>query len=121
MDGKYHVDPSNPMNRVKYLEPWYPPGVSETSMIWGGNTAKLALLADGTVLKYIWDRDDHRGKTCLDIEHSILSVLSTHKRIVKYLGKHEHGLQFWLAANGDIRRYLSSRDPSESTEHLRMK
>jgi hypothetical protein len=53
MDGKYHVDPSNPMNLVKYLDAWYPPGVSQTDILWGGNTAKLALLADGTVLKYV--------------------------------------------------------------------
>lgn len=121
MDGKYHVDPSNPMNLVKYLDAWYPPSISETDIIWGGNTAKVALLADGTVLKYVWDRDDRRAKNCLDIEHAILSVLGSHKRIVKYLGKHEHGLQFQLAANGDIRRYLSSHDPSEIPEHLRRK
>jgi serine/threonine protein kinase len=120
-DGKYHIDPSNPMHRVRYLEAWYPPGISEKDILWGGNTAQLALLADGTVLKYAWDRDDGRAKRCLDIEHSILSALGDHKRIVKFLGKHEHGLRFKLAANGDVRRYLSSHDPSESPEQLRRK
>lgn len=121
-DGKYHVDPSNPMNRVKYVKAWYPPGVSETEVLWGGNTAKLALLADGTVLKYVWDRDDRRAKNCLDIEHSILSALGGHQRIVKYLGKHEYGLQFQLAANGDVRRYLSKHhNPSEIPQQLRRK
>ncbi|KAF1957729.1 kinase-like protein [Byssothecium circinans] len=121
MDGKYHVDPSNPMIMVKYLEAWYPPGVSETSMLWGGSTAQVALLADGTVLKYVRDRDDRRDKTCLDVEHSILSALGGHERIIKYLGRHEHGLRFELAANGDVSRYLSSHDPSESPEQLRRK
>jgi len=121
MDGKWHVDPSNPMNMVRYLEAWYPPGISETDMLWGGNTAKLVRLEDGTVLKYVWDRDDRRAKNCLEVEHSILSALGDHERIVKYLGKHEHGLRFQLAANGDVRRYLSSHDASESPEHLRRK
>jgi serine/threonine protein kinase len=120
-DGQYHVDPSNPKNLVRYLEAWYPPGVSEKDTLWCGNTAQLALLADGTVLKYAWDRDDRRAKNCLDIEHSILSALGDHKRIVKYLGKHEYGLRFELAANGDVRRYLSSHNPSESPEQLRGK
>jgi serine/threonine protein kinase len=120
-DGKYQVDPSNPMNLVRYLEAWYPPGVSEKDTLWGGNTAQLALLADRTVLKYAWDRDDRRAKNCLDVEHSILSALGEHKRIVKYLGKHDYGLRFELAANGDVRRYLSSHDPSESSEQLRRK
>lgn len=121
MDGQYHVDPSNPMNMVKYLDAWYPPGVSEADILWGGNTAKLAQLADGTVLKYAWDRDDHRTKHCLDVEHAILSALGNHPRIVKYLGKHEYGLQFKLAANGDVRRYLTSHNASESSEELRRK
>ncbi|KAH8698080.1 hypothetical protein GQ44DRAFT_95257 [Phaeosphaeriaceae sp. PMI808] len=121
MDGNYHVDPCNPMNMVKYLDAWYPPGISEADMIWGGNTAKLVRLADGTVLKYVWDRGDDRAKNCLDIEHSILSMLGSHERVVKYLGKHEYGLRFQLATNGDIRRYLSSHEPGEILEQLRRK
>ncbi|KAF2020522.1 kinase-like protein [Aaosphaeria arxii CBS 175.79] len=120
-DGKYHVDPSNPMHMVRYLEAWYPPGVSEKDFLWGGNTAQLALLADNTVLKYAWDRDDGRAKNCLEVEHSILSALGDHERIIKYLGKHEYGLRFKFAANGDVRRYLTSRNPSESSEQLRRK
>ncbi|TLD26298.1 Serine threonine kinase [Venturia nashicola] len=58
MDRKYHVDPTNPMNMVRHLEAWYPPGVSDTDFIWGGNTARLVSLGDGTVLKFIMDRDD---------------------------------------------------------------
>lgn len=122
-DGKYHIDPSNPMNLVRYLDAWYPPGVSQTDILWGGNTAKVALLGDGTVLKYVWDRDDPRAKRCLDIEDTILSMLGSHKRIVKYLGRDERGrgLRFELAANGDIRRYLASHDSRESPEHIRRK
>ncbi|KAF2468027.1 kinase-like protein [Lindgomyces ingoldianus] len=118
-DGKFHVDPSNPMNQIKYLETWYPPGVSE--MLWGGNTSQIALLPDGTVLKYIWDRDDHRAKNCLEIEHSILLALGDHERIVKYIAKHEHGLQFQFAANGDVRRYISKHDPSRIPQQQRQK
>ncbi|KAI9708515.1 MAG: hypothetical protein M1820_003977 [Bogoriella megaspora] len=121
MDGNWHVDPSNPMRSIRYIRAWYPPGVSDTDLVWGGNTAKLARLADGTVLKYVWDRDDARAKNCLNIEHTILSALGRHERIIKYLGKHEHGLQFQLAANGDVRRYLSSRDPGETSQQLRRK
>lgn len=50
MDGKFHVDPSRPQSSVKYLEAMHPPGVSE--VLFGGNTARLALLPDGTILKY---------------------------------------------------------------------
>lgn len=120
-DGKYHIDPSNPMNQLRYLDAWYPPGVSQTDIIWGGNTAKVASLADGTVLKYVWDRDDPRAKKCLEIEHSILTELGPHARIVKYLGKDNRGLRFELAANGDVRRYLTSPDSSESPERVRRK
>jgi hypothetical protein len=118
-DGKYHVDPSNPMNRVRYLEAWYPPGVSEKDTLWAGNTAQLALLADGTVLKYAWDMDDRRAKNGFDIKHFILSTLGDHERIVEYVGKHEHGLRFGSAAKSDVCRYLSSHDPGESPERLR--
>jgi len=121
MDGEFHVDPRNPMRMVRYLKAWYPPGVSETDTLWGGNTATLAQLADGTVLKYARDRDDLRAKNCLDVEHAILSALGSHARIVKYVEKHEYGLQFKLAANGDVRRYLKSHDASEISEERRRK
>lgn len=120
-DGKYHIDPQNPMNQLRYIEAWYPPGISKTDILWGGNTAKVALLTDGTVLKYAWDRTDPYAKKSLDIENSILSMLGSHDRIVKYLGRHEHGLRFQLAANGDVRRYLSSHDRGESPEPVRRK
>lgn len=118
VDGKWHVDPSNPMIQMKYLEAWYPPGVSDTNLLWGGNTAKLVRLADGTVLKYVRDKDDLRSKNCLEVEHSILSAIGAHERIVPYLGKHEHGLLFRFAANGDVRRYLSGHD-RDISEQLR--
>jgi len=108
MDGKYHVDPSCPLSSVRYLELLYPPGVSK--LISGGNTAHLGLLPDGTVLKYVHDRDDRWAKKALDVEHQILTALGTHPRLVHYLGKHDHGLRFQYEANGDIRRYFCSTD-----------
>jgi len=41
-DGKYYVDPGDPMVEVRYLEPWYPTGVTEVFA--GGNIARLGLL-----------------------------------------------------------------------------
>jgi hypothetical protein len=105
MDGKFHVDPSNPQTSVKVLEAWYPPGVTEV-LVWG-NTARLGLLPDGTILKHVHDRDDPWATTCLDIEHQILTALGSHPRLVRYLGKHEYGLRFHFEANGDIRHYFS--------------
>lgn len=26
-DGKYYVDPANPMVKIRYIAPWYPPGI----------------------------------------------------------------------------------------------
>lgn len=60
-------------------------------------------------------------RNALEIEHSILLVLGDHDRITKYLGKNEYGLQFRIAAYGDVRRYLEARHPSESPEYLRRK
>jgi serine/threonine protein kinase len=108
MDGKFHVDPSRPQSRVKYLEAWYPPGVSEVFS--GGNTARLALLPDGTILKYVHDRDDHWAIKGLDIEHYILTALGSHQRLVRYFGKHDYGLRFQFEVNSDIRRYFSKMD-----------
>ncbi|QDS71306.1 hypothetical protein FKW77_001664 [Venturia effusa] len=120
-DGKFHIDPVNPMRQLRYLEPWYPTGVSQKNILWGGNTAKVALLVDKTVLKYVWDKDDARAKKCLDVENDILLMLGNHKRIVKYLGRDDRGLLFELAANGDVRRYLGSHNSSEITERMRRK
>ena len=65
MDGKSHADPSCLLSIVKYLEPWHPPGVSE--VLSGGNTARLGLLPDGTILKYVYDRDDQWAMKGLNI------------------------------------------------------
>jgi hypothetical protein len=76
------------MAKVRYLKPWYPPGVSE--VLSGGNTARLGLLPDGTVLKYLFEKDDRHAKRGLDIEHSILLALGNHERLVKFLGSYDH-------------------------------
>ncbi|OAL51016.1 hypothetical protein IQ07DRAFT_620832 [Pyrenochaeta sp. DS3sAY3a] len=91
-DGKFHVDPLDPSKSVRCLELRMPPDVSE--IISGGNTAYLGLLSNGSVLKFLVDRDDPFPRKALDIEDSILSALGDHKRITKYLGKGEHGLRF---------------------------
>lgn len=108
MDGKFHVDPSCPLSTVRYLEPWHPPGVLE--VLSGGNTARLGLLPDGTILKYVYDRDDRWAMKGLEIEDQILTRLGSHQRLVKYFGRHEHGLRFRFGSNGDIRRYFSKVD-----------
>ena len=108
MDGKFHVDPSRPQSNVKYLKSWHPPGVTE--VLSGGNTARLALLPDGTILKFVYDRDDDWAIKPLAIEHHILTALGSHERLTKYLGQHEYGLRFKYEANGDIRRYFSRTD-----------
>ncbi|KAF2760822.1 kinase-like protein [Pseudovirgaria hyperparasitica] len=108
MDGQFHVDPCRPESSVKYLKPWYPPGVSE--VLSGGNTALLALLPDKSILKYVRDRDDRWALRSLEIEHVILTALGDHQRLVKYLGQHEYGLRFHFEANGDIRSYFSKAD-----------
>ena len=108
MDGKFHIDPSNPLSSVKHLEAWYPQGVSE--WLSGGNTASLGLLPDGTILKYVNDRDDKRAIASLEIEHQILTALGRHPRLVTYLGRHEHGLIFRYERNGDLRHYFSKVD-----------
>ena len=107
-DGKFNVDPSCPQSSVRYLESWHPPGISE--VLSGGNTARLALLPDGTILKFVYDRDDHWAIKGLDIEHRILTALGSHERLIKYFGQHEYGLRFQFEANGDIRRYFSRTD-----------
>jgi Protein tyrosine and serine/threonine kinase len=105
MDVKFHVDPSNPLSKVKYLQPWHPPGIKE--VLSGGSTARVGLLPDGSILKHVYDRDDRWALKGLDIEHHILTMLGDHERLVKYLGKHQYGLRFQFEVNGDVRRYLS--------------
>jgi len=107
-DGKYHVDPGIPMVSVRYLEPWYPPGVTE--LFSGGNTARLGLLPDGTLLKYARDREDRHILNSLNVEHHVLSALGKHDRIVQYLGRHEHGVLLQRAVNGDIYSYISKHE-----------
>ncbi|KAF2240428.1 kinase-like protein [Trematosphaeria pertusa] len=118
-DSKYHVDPVNPMVMIRYLEPWYPPGVTE--FFSGGNTARLGLLPDGTLLKYVRDRKDRDALYSLNVEHSILSALGQHDRIVKYLGKHEHGILLQRALNGDIYSYISKHEHDNISLQLRQK
>ena len=55
-DGKFHANPSRPQSSEIYLKSWRPPVVSE--VLSGGNTARLDLLPDGTILKYVFDRDE---------------------------------------------------------------
>ncbi|KAF2013559.1 kinase-like protein [Aaosphaeria arxii CBS 175.79] len=103
-DGNFHIDPLNPIVSVKYLSPWHPPGVTE--VLSGGTTACLGALPDGTVLKYIRDRDDRHAVHSLNVEKAILSALGPHPRIVQYLSDNDHGIVLRRAENGDLRRYL---------------
>lgn len=119
LDGKFHMDPLDPLVSKKYLEPWYPPGV--TRVFAGGNTARLGFLSDGTVLKFPFDRDDQRACKGLEIEHYILSALGDHERLVKYLGKHPYGLKFQFAQNQDVRRYMSLHGSNLIPLQLRQK
>ena len=118
-DGEYHVDPANPMVKFKYIKPWYPPGVTE--FFAGGSTARLGLLPDGTLLKYVWDKEDRHALNSLHVEQSILLALGPHDRVVGYLGKHEHGLLLRRAVNGDIRSYLSKHGHNDIPPQLRQK
>lgn len=119
MDGKVHVDPSNPMHSYQYRQRWNPPSVLE--LLWGGNTASVGLLSDGTILKFPPEKDDRWTWKCLEIEHHILSALGERKGLVQYLGKHEHGLRFRRAKNGDLKHYLSQHEPSAISLRMRQK
>lgn len=119
LDGQFHADPLDPSNLIRCLEPWTPPGVS--TIISGGNTAHVGLLPDGSVLKFPIDRLDSFSKKALDIEHCILSHLGEHNRIVRYLGREEHGLRFQRAAKGDVRRYIQAIEPHIISPQLRIK
>lgn len=118
-DGKFHIDPLDPSKSIRCLDLWMPPGVSE--IISGGNTAYLGLLPDDSVLKFPVDRHDSFLNNALDIEDCILSTLGDHNRIVKYLGREEHGLRFERAAKGDVRSYMSTVRPDSISVQLRMK
>jgi len=65
-------------------------------MLSGGHTARLGLLPDGTILKFVYDRDDHWATKGLGIENHILTALGSHQRLIKYLGQHEYSLRFQL-------------------------
>jgi serine/threonine protein kinase len=118
-DGEYHVDPANPMVKIRYIVPWYPPGVTE--FLSGGNTARLGLLPDGTVLKYVRDREDRHAIHSLNVEDSLLSALGQHKRIVKYIGRQEHGIVLQRTLNGDIYSYVSKMEHGTISPQLRQK
>lgn len=105
MGGESHADSTKTRSTIKYLQPWHPPDVLE--VLSGGNTAAMGLLPDGSVLKYVHDRDDPWAKRALDIEHHILTMLGSHERLVRYLGRQQYGLRFQRELNGDVRRYLA--------------
>jgi serine/threonine protein kinase len=119
LDGNFHVDPINPMTSVRYLEPWFPPGV--VKVFSGGNTARLGFLSDGSVLKFPIDKEDPFTRKALDIEDLILLALGDHERLVQYLGKHEQGLRFKFAVNGNIRHYISKQEPGSISLQLRQR
>jgi serine/threonine protein kinase len=118
-DAKFHVDPTNPMVKVRYLEPWYPPGVTE--FFSGGNTARLGLLPNGALLKYARDRENRDALNSLEVEQAVLLALGQHARIVKYLGKHEHGILLELAPNGNIYDYITKHKSNDIPLQLRKK
>ncbi|KAI9808761.1 MAG: hypothetical protein M1825_003913 [Sarcosagium campestre] len=118
-DGKYHQDPTNPLHSARIIEAWSPPSV--LSVLSGGNTARVGLLKDNTVLKYPFDREDRWAHIALETEHVILSELGSHRRIVKFLGKSESGLRFQRAENGDVGCYLRSQPPESIPPKLRLK
>ncbi|PSN73785.1 kinase-like protein [Corynespora cassiicola Philippines] len=117
-DGRFHVDPLNSLISVRCREPWAPPGVLK--VVAGGNTASLGLLSDNSLLKFPADRHDRFAEKALSIEHCILSRLGDHDRIVKYLGRGDHGLVFQRAAKGDVRHYMSAVEPCSIPLHLRI-
>lgn len=104
-DGKFYVDPLDPLKSVRCLEPWTPPCV--TTILSGGNTAYLGLLSDNSVLKFLVDPYDAFSKEALHVEHCILSNIGVNDRITRYLGRQEHGLRFERAVNGDVRSYMA--------------
>jgi serine/threonine protein kinase len=104
---------------VRCLKSWHPPGVSE--VVSGGNIARLSLLPDGTIHKYVYDGDDRWAMKGLDIEHHVLVALGSHERLIKYCGPHVYGFRFRFESNGDIRRYFSRTDSKTISTQQRRK
>jgi hypothetical protein len=69
---------------------------------------KPCLLPDGTIPKYVFNRDDYSVVKCLDIEHQVLLALEDYKKLVMYYSRQERGLVFQLKINGDLRHYYFS-------------
>ncbi|KAI9840655.1 MAG: hypothetical protein M1837_001379 [Sclerophora amabilis] len=115
-DGKYHQDPWDPMRRHIIIHPVDPPEV--VKVIGGGNSCRIGLVNDGTVLKYPLCPED--GKI-LSVEAQILSALGDHDRIVKYLGRTDEGLRLERMNGGSVRSYLEKPDASGITTKLRLK
>lgn len=62
-------------------------------VIGGGNLCCVNLLQDGTVLKYSLIDSEEKY---IDIEDKILSILSSHNKLVKYFKKNDKELRFEL-------------------------
>jgi hypothetical protein len=73
-------------------------------VIGGGNSYRIGLLQDGTVLKY--PLIDDEGKY-IDTEDKILSILGPHNRLVKYFEKNDKELRFELAQKRSVKNYLA--------------
>ncbi|KAI9787286.1 MAG: hypothetical protein M1816_007700 [Peltula sp. TS41687] len=117
-DGKWHTDPLDPTLRIR-VGLGLPPGVSKFLSM--GNSCGVGLLDDKSVLKYPHGIDEIYTKERLEAEHCILSALGDHGRLVKYLGRTEHGLRLGLAANGDVRRYINAAEPDTITLDVRFR
>ena len=119
VDGQFHADPSDPKTSIRYLELWMPPGV--LTIIGGGSTSRLGLLADGTVLKFSLARDDKFSTEGLEVEDAVLRSLGNHERLVQYLGKTQDGLRFKRARHGDSANFISRARPGMFTHELGQK
>lgn len=115
-DGQFHTDPADPKTSIRCLELYTPPGVLE--ILAGGNTARVGLLADGTVLKYPLDPKDRHLVQALAIEDAILTSLGSHERLVTYLGKTDHGLRFERAYHGNSADCISRNSASSSVHQF---
>jgi serine/threonine protein kinase len=115
-DGQYHDDLCDPMRRHIIIHPINPPEVLK--VIGGGNSCRVGLLQDGTVLKYPLIDD---GGKYIDTEDKILSVLGPHNRLVQYFGKNDKGLRFELAQEGSVKNYLAKMPASQVPLKLRLK
>ena len=78
-----------------------------------GSTCYIGFLpGDKTVLKYPFN-DGNRS--LVEVEAQIFETLGSHLHILKYHGKHEHGLVLDYAANGSVKGYLQ-KNPSTPTK-----